>query len=42
MISEIEYKRIARHIMNAAFEVHKELRLGLIQSIHEVQLASSR
>jgi GxxExxY protein len=38
MISKSEYERIARHIVNAAFEVHKELGPGLIESVYEVCL----
>ncbi|MBL7972502.1 MAG: GxxExxY protein [Prolixibacteraceae bacterium] len=39
MISKTEYERIARHIVNAAFEVHKELGPGLLESVYEVCLA---
>jgi GxxExxY protein len=38
MISKSEYERFARHIVNAAFEVHKELGPGLIESVYEVCL----
>lgn len=38
MISKTEYERIARHIVNAAFEVHKELGPGLLESVYEVCL----
>jgi GxxExxY protein len=38
MISKIEYERIARHIVNAAFEVHNELGPGLFESVYEVCL----
>ncbi|MGD9928713.1 MAG: GxxExxY protein [Mangrovibacterium sp.] len=38
MISKIEYERIAKHIVNAAFEVHKELGPGLFESVYEVCL----
>lgn len=38
MISKIEYERIAKHIVNAAFEVHKELGPGLLESVYEVCL----
>lgn len=38
MISKIEYEQIARHIVNAAFEVHKELGPGLIESVYEICL----
>jgi len=38
MISKIEYERIATHIVNSAFEVHKELGPGLLESVYEVCL----
>jgi GxxExxY protein len=38
MISKIEYERIATHIVNSAFEVHKELGPGLFESVYEVCL----
>jgi GxxExxY protein len=38
MISKTEYERIAKHIVNAAFEVHKELGPGLLESVYEVCL----
>ena len=38
MISKTEYERIARHIVNAAFEVHNELGPGLFESVYEVCL----
>lgn len=38
MISKTEYERIARNIVNAAFEVHKELGPGLLESVYEVCL----
>ena len=38
MISKTEYERIARHIVNAAFEVHNELGPGLLESVYEVCL----
>lgn len=38
MISKIEYERIAKHIVNAAFEVHNELGPGLFESVYEVCL----
>ena len=38
MISKTEYERIARHIVNAAFDVHKELGPGLLESVYEVCL----
>ena len=38
MISKTEYERIAKHIVNAAFEVHKELGPGLFESVYEVCL----
>lgn len=38
MISKTEYERIARYIVNAAFEVHKELGPGLFESVYEVCL----
>ena len=38
MISKTEYERIAKHIVNAAFEVHNELGPGLIESVYEVCL----
>ena len=38
MNSTTEYERIAKHIVNAAFEVHKELGPGLLESVYEVCL----
>jgi GxxExxY protein len=38
MISKTEYERIAKHIVNAVFEVHKELGPGLLESVYEVCL----
>lgn len=38
MISKTEYERIARHIVNAAYDVHKELGPGLLESVYEVCL----
>jgi GxxExxY protein len=38
MISKTENERIARHIVNAAFEVHNELGPGLLESVYEVCL----
>lgn len=38
MISKIEYERIATYIVNSAFEVHKELGPGLLESVYEVCL----
>ena len=38
MISKDEYERIARHIVNAAYVVHKELGPGLLESVYEVCL----
>lgn len=38
MISKDEYERIAGHIVNAAFVVHKELGPGLLESVYEVCL----
>jgi GxxExxY protein len=38
MISKTEYERIAKQIVNAAFEVHKELGPGLLESVYEVCL----
>jgi len=38
MISKTEYERIAKQIVNAAFEVHNELGPGLLESVYEVCL----
>jgi len=38
MILKTDYERIAKHIVNAAFEVHKELGPGLFESVYEVCL----
>jgi len=38
MISKTEYERIARQIVNAAFEVHKELGPGLLETVYEACL----
>lgn len=38
MISKTEYERIATHIVNAAYDVHKELGPGLLESVYEVCL----
>lgn len=36
MISKTEYERIATHIVNAAYDVHKELGPGLLESVYEI------
>jgi GxxExxY protein len=38
MISEIEYEKIGRKIVHAAFEVHRELGPGLLESVYEICL----
>jgi GxxExxY protein len=38
MISKTEYERIATIILNSAFEVHRELGPGLLESVYEVCL----
>lgn len=38
MISKAEYERIARCIVNAAYDVHKELGPGLLESVYEICL----
>ncbi len=38
MISKTEYERIATIIVNSAFEVHRELGPGLLESVYEVCL----
>jgi len=38
MISKIEYEQIGRKIVQASFEVHKELGPGLLESVYEVCL----
>jgi GxxExxY protein len=36
MISKAEYEAIGKHIVNAAYEVHKELGPGLLESVYEI------
>ncbi len=36
MISKVEYEAIGKHIVNAAYEVHKELGPGLLESVYEI------
>jgi len=39
MKSKPEYEEIAKSILNSAFEVHKELGPGLLESVYEICLA---
>lgn len=36
MKSQIEYEQIGKTILNCAFEVHKELGPGLLESVYEI------
>ena len=38
MISKIEYEQIGQKIVNASFEVHRELGPGLLESVYEICL----
>lgn len=40
MISKIEIERIGKQIVQSAFEVHKELGPGLLESVYEICLVS--
>ncbi len=38
MISKAEIEKLGKHIVNAAYEVHKELGPGLLESVYEICL----
>lgn len=38
MKTQAEYEVVAKNILDCAFEVHKELRPGLLQSVYEICL----
>ncbi len=38
MVSKERYEEIGKHILNASFEVHRELGPGLLESVYEICL----